>query len=285
MKVMGKGSLSSFIAALIDIGWYGALVLLMLAMCLLLIAPWVNPPRVHVGFAAPAAFSLEPDTHHVTASPSRVEQVRLEGARASLMFSPRSSAMVAGGAVFLIAALGLVLWVLGQLRAVFRTLRDGRPFVADNATRLRRIGYAVILSEVVQSGADVLRHALRHDSLLHPGSAPRSPANRQHRRDRVRVDHSGDCRGVQGRRAARRRAVADGLTSEMAIRVKLDHLLLDHQLTLTELAERIGITIANLSILKTNKARAIRFSTLEALCRELECQPGDLLEWKPDHEA
>jgi putative transcriptional regulator len=65
----------------------------------------------------------------------------------------------------------------------------------------------------------------------------------------------------------------------MAIRVKLDHLLLDRRLTLTELADRIGITIANLSVLKTNKARAIRFSTLEALCRELECQPGELLEW------
>ena len=68
----------------------------------------------------------------------------------------------------------------------------------------------------------------------------------------------------------------------MAIRVKLDHLLLDRRLTLTDLADRIGITIANLSVLKTNKARAIRFSTLEALCRELGCQPGDLLEWTPE---
>jgi putative transcriptional regulator len=65
----------------------------------------------------------------------------------------------------------------------------------------------------------------------------------------------------------------------MAIRLKLDHLLLDRRLTLTELAERMGITIANLSILKTNKARAIRFSTLDALCRELNCQPGELIEW------
>ena len=68
----------------------------------------------------------------------------------------------------------------------------------------------------------------------------------------------------------------------MAIRVKLDHVLLDRRLTLTDLAERIGITIANLSILKTNKARAIRFSTLDALCRELQCQPGELLEWTSD---
>ena len=68
----------------------------------------------------------------------------------------------------------------------------------------------------------------------------------------------------------------------MAIRVKLDHLLLDRRVTLTDLAGRIGITIANLSVLKTNKARAIRFSTLEALCRELNCQPGELLEWTPE---
>jgi putative transcriptional regulator len=65
----------------------------------------------------------------------------------------------------------------------------------------------------------------------------------------------------------------------MAIRIRLDHLLLDRRLTLTDLADRIGITIANLSVLKTNKARAIRFSTLDALCRELNCQPGDLIEW------
>jgi putative transcriptional regulator len=68
----------------------------------------------------------------------------------------------------------------------------------------------------------------------------------------------------------------------MAIRVKLDHLLLDRRITLTELADRVGITIANLSVLKTNKAKAIRFSTLDALCRELNCQPADLLEWARD---
>jgi putative transcriptional regulator len=54
----------------------------------------------------------------------------------------------------------------------------------------------------------------------------------------------------------------------------LDRLLLDRQMTLTELAERVGVTIVNLSILKTNKARAVRFSTLEAICRELDCQPA-----------
>ena len=63
----------------------------------------------------------------------------------------------------------------------------------------------------------------------------------------------------------------------MAITVTLDRMLEERGLTLTELSERVGMTLANLSILKTNKARAIRFTTLEALCRELECQPGDLL--------
>ncbi|MDE1468486.1 helix-turn-helix domain-containing protein [Aurantiacibacter sp. D1-12] len=63
------------------------------------------------------------------------------------------------------------------------------------------------------------------------------------------------------------------------IMVKLDDLLHERRMTLTELAERVGLTLANLSILKTGKAKAIRFSTLEAICRELECQPGDLLEY------
>ena len=68
----------------------------------------------------------------------------------------------------------------------------------------------------------------------------------------------------------------------MAIAVKLDDLLYQRRMTLTELAERIDITLANLSILKTGKARAIRFSTLEAICAALSCQPGDILEFRPD---
>jgi len=63
----------------------------------------------------------------------------------------------------------------------------------------------------------------------------------------------------------------------MEIIVKLDDLLYARRMTLTELAEKVDITLANLSILKTGKAKAIRFSTLEAICRELRCQPGDLL--------
>ena len=65
----------------------------------------------------------------------------------------------------------------------------------------------------------------------------------------------------------------------MPIRVNLDSILQERQMTLSELSQRVGITLANLSILKTGKARAVRFSTLDALCRVLHCQPGDVLEW------
>lgn len=66
----------------------------------------------------------------------------------------------------------------------------------------------------------------------------------------------------------------------MGIKVKLDTVLARRRMTLTQLSERIGVTPANLSILKTGKARAVRFSTLEAICHELNCQPGDILEFE-----
>lgn len=68
----------------------------------------------------------------------------------------------------------------------------------------------------------------------------------------------------------------------MPIEVQLDERLRERGMTLSELSERVGITLANLSILKTGKARAVRFSTLEAICEVLECQPGDLLVYAPE---
>jgi putative transcriptional regulator len=67
----------------------------------------------------------------------------------------------------------------------------------------------------------------------------------------------------------------------MAIRVTLDRILLERRISLTDLSAKVDVTLANLSILKTGKAKAIRFSTLTALCRVLECQPGDLLAYEP----
>lgn len=68
------------------------------------------------------------------------------------------------------------------------------------------------------------------------------------------------------------------------IRINLDVMMAKRKMSLTELAEKVGITMANLSVLKTEKARAVRFSTLEAICKALDCQPGDILEYIPEKE-
>lgn len=68
----------------------------------------------------------------------------------------------------------------------------------------------------------------------------------------------------------------------MAIEVNLDLMMVKRKMSLTELSERIGISMTNLSLLKKGRVKGIRFSTLEAICRELECQPGDILEYMPD---
>lgn len=67
----------------------------------------------------------------------------------------------------------------------------------------------------------------------------------------------------------------------MAVRLHLDRLLVERRMSLAELSDRTGVSASNLAILKAGDARALRFSTLEALCRELACQPGDLLSWEP----
>ena len=70
----------------------------------------------------------------------------------------------------------------------------------------------------------------------------------------------------------------------MSIEVNLDVMLAKRKMSMTELSEKVGITMANLSILKTGKAKAIRFSTLEAICEALDCQPGDILSYKPTNQ-
>jgi putative transcriptional regulator len=68
----------------------------------------------------------------------------------------------------------------------------------------------------------------------------------------------------------------------MAILIRIDVMMAQRKMSLTELAQRVGISMTNLSLLKTGKVRGVRFVTLEAICRELECQPGDILEYQPD---
>ena len=113
------------------------------------------------------AFTIESPTHPILKSPPTIVNVHLEDARGSLRFSPRGRAFVAASAVILVALFSLVLWVLVQLRAVFRTLRAGRPFVPDNATRIRRIAYAVLFGEGVRALAlqAGMRYGMTHFSV------------------------------------------------------------------------------------------------------------------------
>jgi hypothetical protein len=158
--------LTAFLTVLIDIAWYAAIVLLVLSVAMLAIAPFVNPPDVEIGLSVPAAFRLVPSAHTVPGV-SGAENVRIINARGDLRFSPRNRVVVANAAVFLIIVFAAGIWVLGQLRGVFRTLRAGQPFVPANAVRIRRIAYAVILSElahVVISYA-VTRYVMTNFSL------------------------------------------------------------------------------------------------------------------------
>ena len=71
----------------------------------------------------------------------------------------------------------------------------------------------------------------------------------------------------------------------MAILINLDVMMARRKMGLTELSDKVGVTLANLSVLKNNKAKAVRFSTLDAICEALQCQPGDILEYVPDEDA
>lgn len=149
---------------MIDIGCWGTVLLLVLSVCLFVAAPWVDPPRIEVGLAVPAAFQLAPSSHQITSSPPGLENMHLEQARGSLRFSPRSKLLVAGAAILLIAILSLSLWVLLQLRAVFVTLRAGQPFIPANAVRIRRISFAVIAGEFTRA---ILVYSGTHYAAAH----------------------------------------------------------------------------------------------------------------------
>jgi hypothetical protein len=149
MRFIGPRFLAVWLTGVLSAVWWGVAILLVLSVCLLVISPWVDPPRINIGLALPVHLTLDPVTHAVTA-PS-AEDVYLKDVTASLYFSPRSPAVVAVSASALAATLALALWVVGQLRAVVRTVRDGRPFVPANARRLRRIAYAVFVAEVAKA--------------------------------------------------------------------------------------------------------------------------------------
>jgi len=161
MRAMGKGSVSSFLMIVLNVAWGVMALGLALAAVFLIVFPLVKGPMqidasgLVVGsnstMTIPVSFSLDSQTHRVTAPSLGIEDAQVLPARGSLRFPARGGAFVVGNLILLIFLFALALWVLGQLRAVFRTLRDGRPFVSANATRIRRIAYGIIVAEIARS--------------------------------------------------------------------------------------------------------------------------------------
>jgi hypothetical protein len=180
MKAIGRRSVSSVLAIAIDVGWYGTVIAMAIFLCLALLPlVWDVRAATNVSMDIPASFSLDLRDVPIAApalgvARATLEQVRGEGL---LTFPPPSGLFLAAVALSVVVVLAWGMWILAQLRAVFRTLRDGHPFVAANATRIRRIGYAVIAGEVLRlafelaGNAYVARHfvadRLRFDAWPH----------------------------------------------------------------------------------------------------------------------
>lgn len=140
-------SLPSFVTALLTFAWYGVAAILAIAVCLVAASPFIDLNGVEIDL--PVSFSV--DAARVTAPSIGVDHARIEDARGSLVFPYAGRASLAAPAAAVVLLLALALWALGQLRAIFRTLVHGRPFVPENAIRVRRLGYAVLLGECARA--------------------------------------------------------------------------------------------------------------------------------------
>jgi hypothetical protein len=159
MKVMAKSPVASFLAGLVTLFWYLAMVGLALSVLMLLVSPFIGTRDLKVDVKIPVALSLNATTHPVIAGTPDVTDGKLEDLRGSIRFVPLKRGFVAASAVVLAVVISLVMWVLHQLRAVFRTLKDGQPFVPENAVRLRKIGWAVIIGETLRAALALLQNA------------------------------------------------------------------------------------------------------------------------------
>ena len=162
MKALGKGSLSSFLVILVNAAWYLVALALAVTVLFLIAGSQVGvqldaggAPSVEIGphvmMSIPVSFSVDPQTHTVTAPSLGIEQAQLRDVRGALKFIPQRGTFFVGNAVLAVGMLALALWVLGQLRALLRTLRDGKPFAPANAVRIRRIAWAAIFGELARS--------------------------------------------------------------------------------------------------------------------------------------
>lgn len=149
MHVIGRRSLAASLLVLVNVSWYFLAFVMALTVVLTLASPVIDLSGGEIGL--PVSFTVDQAAVAVSAPAIGVAGARLEDARASLVFTPGSKQFLIGPLLSVLAMLAFGLWVLAELRGVFRTLRDGHPFVAANAARIRRIGWALILSEPVRA--------------------------------------------------------------------------------------------------------------------------------------
>jgi hypothetical protein len=154
MKAMGKRSVSSFLAVLVSLSYYAVALVLVLMLGLAFLPLFADLSRIdNAEMSIPVSFRVQTGTVRLAASAPNTATAEIRDAHGSgtLRFPPPSGMVLTTTALLVALSLAIGLWVLVQLRAVFRTLRDGRPFVAANAVRIRWIGYAVIIGELVRS--------------------------------------------------------------------------------------------------------------------------------------
>jgi hypothetical protein len=149
MPPMRTGSISSLLVVVLNLAWYIVALALGAIICIVLITPWVD---LHGSseIDIPVSFGLDARTIRVSAPGAGIQAAKIEHARGSMSYRPPNKAAVVVPLTLVALMLGLVLWAIGQLRAVLRTLRDRRPFAPENAARIRRVGYAVIVGELAR---------------------------------------------------------------------------------------------------------------------------------------
>ena len=168
MKAIGPHSISAFLLAALNAFSLLIAFVLVVASGFLVFSAMVGKPMIsvqlgadgapdvdtgpNVHMAIPVAVNLDPRAVHVTAPGLGIEEAELQHVQASLQFAPRGGMFFAANLALVIGALGVLLWLLAELRGLFRALRDGHPFAPANATRVRRIAWMLMASEVARAG-------------------------------------------------------------------------------------------------------------------------------------
>jgi hypothetical protein len=162
MTAVGSRSAASLLTALLSVAWYVVAFALALTVVIAAISPYV-----HFGGARldiPVSFRVDTRAVPITTTTPGPQNAQIARARGSLQFEPADRRSLIAPLLFVIVMLGVTLWTLGQLRAIFRTIRDGKPFVPANATRIRTIAFIVMFGELVRSAATFVanRYAMTH---------------------------------------------------------------------------------------------------------------------------